>query len=77
MRYYIDAATLTVLSDLRIEIVDSIKAKNLALATKNDLQLQFNSWFDAAVQGIYQNGSALPGDSCGSAQSNNSYPVAN
>jgi hypothetical protein len=76
MKYYLDAAALTVLSDLRLEIVDSIKAKNLALATKNDLQLQFNNWFDSAVQSIYQNGSALPGDSCGSA-TNNNYPIAN
>lgn len=75
MRYYLDTAALTLLSDLRLEIVDSIKAKNLPVAIKNDLQLQFNNWFDSAVQGIYQNGASLPGETCGTSQSN--YPVAN
>lgn len=70
MKYYLDAAALNSMSDLRSEVVDNIRAMNLSVAIKNDLQLEFNNWLDARVQSIYKNGVELPGETPATTQTN-------
>jgi hypothetical protein len=74
MKYYLDAAALTLLSDLRLEVVENIRSKNLPVAIKNDLQLEFNNWFDSRVQAIYRDGVSLPSEAATTAPENNYYP---
>lgn len=79
MKYYLDALALALLSDLRLEVIDNIRSKNLSVAIKNDLQLEFNNWFDARVQAIYRDGFSLPSETPTTATPENNYypPTAN
>ncbi|WP_309737013.1 hypothetical protein [Chamaesiphon sp. OTE_75_metabat_556] len=70
MKYYLDATGLTTISDLRSEVVDSIRSKNLPQAIKNDLQLSFNNWLDTRTEAMYKNGVELPGETPASTQPN-------
>jgi hypothetical protein len=70
MKYYLNAVALALLSDLRLEVIEAIKAKNLPEAVKNELQLDFNNWLDVRTQHLYKTGVELPSDANTTTQSN-------
>jgi hypothetical protein len=77
MKYYLNAIALTLMSDLRLEVIDSIKSKNLPEAVKNELQLSFNGWLDTQTASLYKTGVELPSEAtqstAGQAQNDNIF----
>jgi hypothetical protein len=59
MPYHLKAADLALLSDLRLEVMEAIRSRNLPEAIQNELQLSFNVWLDSQSLSLYKTGTAL------------------